>query len=48
MKKESIRKLSIAHAAILGLGALLYLSGLVAQLLIVAGYHILTDFALEI
>ena len=34
MKKESIRKLSIALAAILGLGALLYLSGLVAQLLI--------------
>ena len=34
MKKETIRKLGIALAAILGLGALLYLSGLVAQLLI--------------
>ena len=34
MKKETIRKPGIALAAILGLGALLYLSGLVAQLLI--------------
>ena len=32
MKKETIRKLGIALAAILGPGALLYLSGLVAQL----------------